>query len=81
MPTTKLQNSKVNFAIIEKNDKEYLVCTSTIAGLRIRYVENLETGKRIFPTEEHYKLVIDNNLPFPTPNLDKLVDILINDLD
>lgn len=78
MPTTRLHNNKVSFSIITKNDVEFLICTSITGSQRVRYVENLRTGKKAFPTIEQVRSVSDDSVPFPTTNLDKLVDLLID---
>lgn len=46
------ENNKVHFAIITFEDKQYLICHSNVANAIIRYVEDLQSGKRRFPTQE-----------------------------
>ncbi len=81
MPTTKLHNSRVNFSVIHSNEVEFLVCTSTVGNRRIKYVENLKTGKRAFPTTEQIRSVSDDTVLIPTIDLDKLVEILIKEVN
>lgn len=73
MPTGKLRNSEARFSIIAKNNSEFLVCSSVNQSLRIRYVENLKTGKRVFPTDDLIESTCNKSVPFPTPDLDKQV--------
>ena len=45
-------NGKVEFSIYNSGNKEYLVCHSIVGSVRIRFIEDLITGKRIFPNRE-----------------------------
>lgn len=44
-------NGKVEFSIYNSGNKEYLVCHSIVGSVRIRFIEDLITGKRIFQIE------------------------------
>lgn len=52
--STWLSNGKVTFSIVRPENKNLLVCTSNVGSHKVIFVENLETGKRVFPTESQY---------------------------
>lgn len=45
-------NRKVEFSIYSSQNKEYLVCHSNVGNVRIRFIEDVLTGKRIIPNRE-----------------------------
>lgn len=47
--STWLNNSKVTFSIVNVQDKDILVCIKTTGIGEIKFIEDLKTGKRIFP--------------------------------
>ncbi|AKO92692.1 hypothetical protein BEH_11660 [Priestia filamentosa] len=47
-----LYNNKVSFSVVSHQDKKYLVCTGDVVSHKVHFVECLDTGKRIVPTEQ-----------------------------
>lgn len=47
-----LYGNRVIFCFVTQNDKSYLVCANNETFNSIKFVENAETGKRVFPTQE-----------------------------
>jgi len=45
-------NGKVEFSIYSSENKEYLICHSSVGNVRIRFIEDVLTGKRIIPNRE-----------------------------
>lgn len=71
MPSTWLSNGKVKFSMVIVNEKQYLVCTSIVGSISVKFVEDILTGKRVFPTLEENRSV---------DNIDDLVKLLISQL-
>lgn len=85
MSTMRLSNNKVHFSILEENDTSFLICHSNMTRFRVRYVENLNTGKRAFPSDipkDAHEIidVLDRSegLNPQTGDMDVIVDRLID---
>lgn len=53
MGYTWLHNNKVIFSYVNSNERSYLVCANNSQSFSsINFVENAETGKRVFPSLE-----------------------------
>ncbi|MED3356988.1 hypothetical protein HFP66_22220 [Bacillus sp. A17A.1] len=48
MVSTWLRNNKVEFSVVKINDKTLLVCTNNIGPKKIIFIEDLQTGKKVF---------------------------------
>lgn len=48
MSSNWLHNNKVDFSVVDINNKPILVCTKSIGQFQLLFIEDLETGKRIF---------------------------------
>jgi len=46
-----LNNNRVSFSIVDVKGKEVLVCTTVVARCTLKFVEDIHTGKRAFPSE------------------------------
>lgn len=52
MASNQLTDNQVVFSLITKEDNQYLVCAPDDNFSEIRFILDLESGKRIVPTKE-----------------------------
>lgn len=51
-----LNNGKVTFSIVKVQDKDILVCIKSTGVGEIKFIEDLKTGNRVFPTSGQQNL-------------------------
>lgn len=72
--STWLYNNKVTFAVVTKNEKSYLVCAANDTFSNIKYVEDLKTGEKVFPTQDQRQ-----SLPHGDDLVRALIDQMLKD--
>lgn len=52
--STFLHNNKAEFAVVDHESTKVLICFNNVGSFKIKYIEDLKTGKRVFPEESQY---------------------------
>lgn len=52
--STMLHNNKAEFAVVDSDDRKVLICYNNVGTFKILYIEDLKSGKRVFPGGSQY---------------------------